>query len=423
MTDSRETASVEADMRDYLRVEEQMHKLRQQNFVWFSSCLAHLLLLAFVGFLSVSIVAPHYDNLSFTGCAFIAYVVRIMTKDMAVTARALRLVTVFDHFLLLIVVAGAASGENGEIYNEQMLGMPLGMLRSSGLHVASRFCIIFCHIDPWVTIPFQVLYTTVEVALSVGVADFNALCLSQILICMYAIICSYLVESMLRGRIYALMGSADAESLVSSFQRLLRGVCDGEVLLDSKFKVAQESEHLQRLLKDQSLTGWSFEQLIVAEERHRFAEFIETSTLSSGSKESRRESVPFGLRVTFQSGRSGRVAADIYHVPVPGLFGAADPYHLIAFKEDMDGRVPDAEDQEAVPTMHQDTTESAHSPSESGRSSQAVLICPELEETWQQTLETSWDSIIFQAFVQRMKMCECQKSYGFSSNLCQENSD
>ena len=43
------------------------------------------------------------------------------------------------------------------------------------------------------------------------------------------------------------------------------------------------------------------------------------------------------------------VAADIYHVPIFGLFGAREPYHLIAFKEDPESRpLPEAPD-DAVP--------------------------------------------------------------------------
>ena len=40
-----------------------------------------------------------------------------------------------------------------------------------------------------------------------------------------------------------------------------------------------------------------------------------------------------------------RVRTDIFHVPVPGLFGATEPYHLIAFKEDYESRAqPDAQE-------------------------------------------------------------------------------
>lgn len=45
----------------------------------------------------------------------------------------------------------------------------------------------------------------------------------------------------LRGRIRAVLDTADAESLVSSFRKVLRGVCDGEVLLDSRMNVLKVS--------------------------------------------------------------------------------------------------------------------------------------------------------------------------------------
>ena len=44
--------------------------------------------------------------------------------------------------------------------------------------------------------------------------------------------------------------------------------------------------------------------------------------------------LPQGLRVSFRDVAGGfGVAADLYHVPVPKLFGSDEPYHLIAFKE------------------------------------------------------------------------------------------
>eukprot|EP00913_Durusdinium_trenchii_P025032 g23497.t1 len=79
----------------------------------------------------------------------------------------------------------------------------------------------------------------------------------------------------LRGLIYARLDTADAESLLSSFRRVLRGVCDGDVLLDSQMNVAQESQCLRHLiLTDVSLKGKSFEHLLVDDEqRTRFREF------------------------------------------------------------------------------------------------------------------------------------------------------
>lgn len=106
------------------------------------------------------------------------------------------------------------------------------------------------------------------------------------------------------------------------------------------FKVAQESECLQHLIRtDEKLAGRSFKELLVEDERPRFADFIASSTRAFRMPEG-EPTPPCCLRMSFGSGASATasggvagVAADIYHVPVPGLFGAQEPYHLIAFKE------------------------------------------------------------------------------------------
>eukprot|EP00435_Cladocopium_sp_Y103_P057042 s453_g19.t1 len=79
--------------------------------------------------------------------------------------------------------------------------------------------------------------------------------------------------------------------------------------------------------------------LIQLQERKRFAEFIQSSTESCSSSESRLNFwPPVCLRMSFRGSAGIRVAADIYHVPVPGLHGSDKPLHLIAFKEDLELR-------------------------------------------------------------------------------------
>ena len=43
------------------------------------------------------------------------------------------------------------------------------------------------------------------------------------------------------------------------------------------------------------------------------------------------------------------MAADIYHVPVPGLYGSNEPFHLIAFKEDLELRQQPEAQEDAIP--------------------------------------------------------------------------
>eukprot|EP00913_Durusdinium_trenchii_P035658 g33367.t2 len=157
--------------------------------------------------------------------------------------------------------------------------------RAVGFHSALRFCLVLAHLDPKITIPFQVLYTLVEVFLHVWVIEGDILvqltsfASGQLFILVETIASSIFIDLGLRGRFYAQLDTADAESLLSSFRRVLRGVCDGDVLLDSEMNVAQDSQCLRHLiLSDVSLKGKSFEQLLIDDaQRLRFREFIEAS--------------------------------------------------------------------------------------------------------------------------------------------------
>ena len=113
---------------------------------------------------------------------------------------------------------------------------------------------------------------------------------------------------------------------------MLRGVCDGEVLLDSRMMVAQESECLKNLiLTDVSLIGRPFGHLL-AEDKNRFNTFIKSSEASCTPDSLLHLAPPFCSRVCFR-GAGLRVSADIYHVPVPGLFGVKEAHHLIALSK------------------------------------------------------------------------------------------
>lgn len=201
-----------------------------------------------------------------------------------------------------------------------------------------------------------------------------------------------LIDFVLKHRIYALFNTADAESLLSSFQKMLRGVCDGEVLLDNHMNIAQESECLKHLiLTTVTLKGRSFQQLIAQEEHPRFSEFIDSSTEAFKKPQSKHSPPPLCLRVSFRGSAGIRVAADIYHVPVPGLLGAEEPYHLIAFKEDPESRPQPEAEEDAVPaqllgrhvTVPEPADERSSNISKStGQSSQDRVHLPELQEAF-----------------------------------------
>ena len=125
---------------------------------------------------------------------------------------------------------------------------------------------------------------------------------------------------------------------------MLRGVCDGEVLLDGQFKIIGESDSVQHLIMTTvSMAGKPLDHFVIEGERQRFVEFIQSSTHDILRNPESQHRFP-SLRVSFRGSAGIRVAADIYHVPVVGLYGAAEPFHLIAFKEDVESRAqPDAQ--------------------------------------------------------------------------------
>ena len=193
-----------------------------------------------------------------------------------------------------------------------------------GFVTACRFLLVLAFLDPRTSIPFQVLYTTAQVFVYLICVEeqgleLELLCFTQLFVFVVATASSLFIDMALRGRIYAQLDSADAESLVSGFRRVLRGACDGEVLLDNHMNVAQESECLKHLiLTDVSLKGRSFQHLLVEDEQARFGEFIEASTQAFGRPDSKDSACPSSLRISLRTSAGIRVGADICHVPVPG---------------------------------------------------------------------------------------------------------
>lgn len=81
--------------------------------------------------------------------------------------------------------------------------------------------------------------------------------------------------------------------------------------------IPEESECLKHLiLTNVSLAGLSFQDLLADDERSRFDAFIRASTQTFGERTD--SATPLCLRVSLRGSEGIRVAADLYHVPVPG---------------------------------------------------------------------------------------------------------
>ena len=116
----------------------------------------------------------------------------------------------------------------------------------------------------------------------------------------------------------------DSESMVSSFRPMLRGVCDGELLLDEHLQIIGNGDCLTKLLMTHNISG-DFEQLLVEGDCARFRHFIADIHLNSA------QATPPCLGLSLQLDEV-RVVVDLFH-----LLGEAR--HLLAFREDAESRL------------------------------------------------------------------------------------
>ena len=131
---------------------------------------------------------------------------------------------------------------------------------------------------------------------------------------------------------------------MAGFQKILKGLCDGSLMLNPEMRVSGSPSCLQRLLSTQkNFEGTNFSSLIAGHENQKkFATFVSTSASSQANHS--ESSAPSCLRISLTE--AGQVVpVDVFHARLPGLFGADQPHHILAFVEDTAGR-------EAPPATH-----------------------------------------------------------------------
>lgn len=145
-----------------------------------------------------------------------------------------------------------------------------------------------------------------------------------------------LVEIMLRSSNASKVDSTDASSLMLGSRHVLRGLCDGDLVLDRRScRIVDDASCLERLLKSKKkLCDTSlFDLFLDTESRQRFLQFLNTEDENSTGT-----AIPRGLRVSLQ-GTDGPVSMDLFHTRIPeGTTG--NDYCLLAMKEDPEQKAP-----------------------------------------------------------------------------------
>ena len=143
-------------------------------------------------------------------------------------------------------------------------------------------------------------------------------------------------EFAVREWIAASFQSQDSDSLIGGFRQMLKGICDGELLLDGNFQICGKAPCLLRLLSSrEDFAGRSFRELIVDDEaREKFDSFLAKGSATSDGDESewqrlQSSAAPRCLRVPLRSASGHVISVDVFHVPLPPrLYGESTTYHL-----------------------------------------------------------------------------------------------
>eukprot|EP00438_Fugacium_kawagutii_P025422 Skav235047 [mRNA] locus=scaffold824:58306:59736:- [translate_table: standard] len=141
------------------------------------------------------------------------------------------------------------------------------------------------------------------------------------------------IDHIMQSNIVTRMDSSDASSLMLGFRQVLRGVCDGDLLLDrSTCSIVDDASSLERLLKSsKALVNTNFLDLFLdAGSRTGFLHFLNTQAKPSADSGLR---MPSGLRISLQ-GADGPVSVDVFQTNIPNQGATGIDYCLLALKED-----------------------------------------------------------------------------------------
>ncbi|CAE7880870.1 unnamed protein product, partial [Symbiodinium necroappetens] len=161
-----------------------------------------------------------------------------------------------------------------------------------------------CYCDSTVHVPGQAALALAEIvgfAASSGLQSVSVEVVAHPLLkALILIFCSVVLESTMREGVAAQFRGADAESMVTSFRTMLKGLSDAELLLDESLQITDDDLLRGSLVMEESLKGQVFSNLLLPDTEEQ----------------------------------AQRVGADLFHVRIPHLRGCTDAFHLLGLKLD-----------------------------------------------------------------------------------------
>ena len=191
------------------------------------------------------------------------------------------------------------------------------------------------------------------------------------------------IQSQIAGK----LDSQDVSSLLLASRRVLRGVCDGDLVLDSRnHSIVDDASSLERLLKTpKNLADTSFLDLFLDPEgRQNFLQFLQSETAPRES-----DCIPPCLRIALQ-GAEGPVSTDIF---CTSLAAAGQDYFLLALRADPDQFLAPPDVLAAPPARPPVPDPQTMRPAEPSQGTASSIEVPEaLKELVQATLLVSKES-------------------------------
>ncbi|CAE7330675.1 unnamed protein product [Symbiodinium natans] len=143
-----------------------------------------------------------------------------------------------------------------------------------------------------------------------------------------------------------------------AFRQMLRGVCDGDVLLDDDLNLAKtcgDVSALKRILGTHGdLKGRKFQDFLVQQEEAILT--FETFVANAVATGEASGPPPKCLRVLLQTEGPREIPVDVFHVALPDLYGTNATYHLLAISEDAESHLARSQSQGA-PRANSDSVE------------------------------------------------------------------
>lgn len=327
LEEEERTAQVEAALWD-VRARAYMHSVQ---------FMVHLSAAGVLGMLYAFYMNPSIEQLVqliFCSCVYLLHHLAMAGKLTLNATNLRRLFVLFQGSFVLFVLANPG-GDGGD-------GGDGRAIITQGFNACSRMIMAVIFMDTLTAVPLQLAISMAETAVHVmqkqhiqhSWADIILFAWMQTLVCCSIIAFTVILEYWVISHVSVLL---DTESMVSSFRRMLRGVSDGEVLLNEEMQVCEDADCLKHLLMTQSnFKGKHFERLLMPEETCRFQDFLKQSMAEERKPDEQRTKTPPCLRISLRGASDIRVGVDLWHVLMPGRKDGM--LHLLVLREDSEAR-------------------------------------------------------------------------------------